>query len=217
MLPVLPTNSVDCIFTSPSPIRKYSEFEAILEILGELCPRVLKPMGSMWVHMEDCYSDRGTLMQYPHQFSIKMVNHYKWLLRAQRIWHAPVKDQNFYNDGRIIDNNRLIMDHSYIFHFTTARYGYYNNFDELGGQPCSIFTEKQYMPPPGEWSTGFSSELIRQSLVMSCPEGGTVLDPFCGTGSTGAVTLRLGRSFIGIENDETKITPTIERLSKILI
>jgi DNA modification methylase len=28
---------------------------------------------------------------------------------------------------------------------------------------------------------------------------GTVLDPFCGTGTTGAVSLRLGRSFVGID------------------
>jgi hypothetical protein len=28
---------------------------------------------------------------------------------------------------------------------------------------------------------------------------GTVLDPFCGTGTTGAVALRMGRSFIGID------------------
>jgi hypothetical protein len=28
---------------------------------------------------------------------------------------------------------------------------------------------------------------------------GTVLDPFCGTGTTGVVALRMGRSFIGID------------------
>lgn len=36
-------------------------------------------------------------------------------------------------------------------------------------------------------------------IVPGCPIGGTVLDPFCGFGTTGLVATRLGRSFIGIE------------------
>ncbi|MFE4972877.1 DNA-methyltransferase [Kitasatospora sp. NPDC056651] len=40
---------------------------------------------------------------------------------------------------------------------------------------------------------------IMQQLVQICPEGGTVLDPFTGTGSTGIAALREGRRFLGIE------------------
>ena len=43
-----------------------------------------------------------------------------------------------------------------------------------------------------------------QALVEPCIKAGTkiddtVLDPFCGSGTTGIVALRLGREFIGIE------------------
>ncbi|MFJ5121342.1 DNA-methyltransferase [Kitasatospora sp. NPDC088548] len=41
-------------------------------------------------------------------------------------------------------------------------------------------------------------EIMRQ-LVQICPEGGTVLDPFTGAGSTGVAALREGRRFLGIE------------------
>ncbi|MER7772361.1 site-specific DNA-methyltransferase [Kitasatospora sp. NPDC096140] len=41
-------------------------------------------------------------------------------------------------------------------------------------------------------------EIMRQ-LVQVCPAGGTVLDPFTGTGSTGVAALREGRRFLGIE------------------
>lgn len=42
-------------------------------------------------------------------------------------------------------------------------------------------------------------ELAGLCILAGCPEGGTVLDPFAGSGTVGAVSLRHGRSFIGIE------------------
>ncbi len=46
-------------------------------------------------------------------------------------------------------------------------------------------------------------------LLASSKPGDVVLDPFFGTGTTGAVAKRLGRRFIGIERDTT--TPALAR------
>lgn len=40
---------------------------------------------------------------------------------------------------------------------------------------------------------------VMQQLVQICREGGTVLDPFTGSGSTGVAALREGRRFVGVE------------------
>ncbi len=45
----------------------------------------------------------------------------------------------------------------------------------------------------------FPPKLIEPCVLAGCPEGGTVLDPFAGSGTTGMVALRAGRRFIGIE------------------
>lgn len=45
----------------------------------------------------------------------------------------------------------------------------------------------------------FPEELPRTCILAGCPEGGTVLDPFAGSGTTLAVALSLGRQSIGIE------------------
>lgn len=48
--------------------------------------------------------------------------------------------------------------------------------------------------------TGKPTRLMEQ-LVQCAPAGGTVLDPFMGSGTTGVACARTGRNFIGIEID----------------
>lgn len=45
----------------------------------------------------------------------------------------------------------------------------------------------------------FPEKLIEPCILAGCPTGGTVLDPFAGSGTTGVVANRHGRNFIGIE------------------
>lgn len=44
--------------------------------------------------------------------------------------------------------------------------------------------------------------IIHQLVKNSCPEGGVVLDPFMGSGTTGVACAALNRDFIGIELNE---------------
>lgn len=45
----------------------------------------------------------------------------------------------------------------------------------------------------------FPEELIEPCILAGCPEGGVVLDPFAGAGTTGVVAARGYRNFIGFE------------------
>jgi len=45
----------------------------------------------------------------------------------------------------------------------------------------------------------FTPDLIEPCILAGCPEGGTVLDPFFGAGTTGLVCQRTNRNCIGIE------------------
>lgn len=49
-------------------------------------------------------------------------------------------------------------------------------------------------------------------LVQICPVGGTVLDPFAGSGSTGVAALQAGRRFVGIELSDHYHHVATERL-----
>ena len=45
----------------------------------------------------------------------------------------------------------------------------------------------------------FPEELVEVCIEAGCPEGGMVLDPFMGSGTTGVVAKRMRRDFVGIE------------------
>lgn len=45
----------------------------------------------------------------------------------------------------------------------------------------------------------FPQKLVEPCILAGSPEGGTVLDPFTGSGTTGVVAKKHGRNFIGIE------------------
>ncbi|WP_224003634.1 site-specific DNA-methyltransferase [Aureimonas sp. SA4125] len=57
--------------------------------------------------------------------------------------------------------------------------------------------------------------LLARVLLSSTKPGDVVLDPFFGTGTTGAVAKRLGRHFVGIEREEAYITAAQARIDAV--
>jgi modification methylase len=55
--------------------------------------------------------------------------------------------------------------------------------------------------------------LLYRVLSATTRPGDVVLDPFFGTGTTGAVARKLGRRFIGIERDETYVAGALKRIA----
>jgi len=55
--------------------------------------------------------------------------------------------------------------------------------------------------------------LLHRVILASTQPGDLVLDPFFGTGTTGVVAKRLGRSYIGIERDKSYIAVAEKRLN----
>ena len=57
--------------------------------------------------------------------------------------------------------------------------------------------------------------LLFRILNATTKPGDIVLDPFFGTGTTGAVARKLGRHFIGIEQDQTYVNAALRRIASI--
>jgi DNA modification methylase len=67
-----------------------------------------------------------------------------------------------------------------------------------GANKRSVWTIATQGYPEAHFAT-FPEELVRPCVLAGSPESGLVLDPFCGSGTTGVVALRHGREFLGIE------------------
>lgn len=56
-------------------------------------------------------------------------------------------------------------------------------------------------------------ELMRWLVRLACPPGGVVLDPTCGSGSTGAASVLEGRRFVGIELERAYLEISAARIA----
>ena len=62
----------------------------------------------------------------------------------------------------------------------------------------------------------FPEKLIEPCILAGSKVGGVVLDPFFGSGTTGAVAKRFGRDFIGIDLNARYLAKAKERIDKVL-
>ena len=61
----------------------------------------------------------------------------------------------------------------------------------------------------------YPERLIEPCILAGCPVGGIVLDPFFGSGTTGAAAKRLSREYIGIDLNSDYCKIAAERIEKV--
>ena len=70
-------------------------------------------------------------------------------------------------------------------------------------------------PYKGAHFATFPAALIEPCILAGAPKNGVVLDPFFGSGTTGAVAKALGRKYLGIELNPAYVKLAKERLSAV--
>ncbi len=184
----------------------------------------LKPTGSVWLNIGDTYFARWSsiradgraglsggdrerrrtpsggylhdkqLLLIPSRVAIALQGD-RWILRNDLIWSKS---------GTLPrpERDRLRHTHEHFFHFVarsrTGRPSYYYDLDE-----AEVGARDVVVAPSGrsrsDHTATFPEALIRPRILSSCPPGGTVLDPFCGTGRTLEVAIMSGRKAQGFE------------------
>ena len=85
--------------------------------------------------------------------------------------------------------------HELILHFTNGKPEYHNKCT------ANVLRAKRVSATDREHQTQKPTDLMQALLRVVTPPGGTVLDPFMGSGSTGKAAMLEGFRFIGIERE----------------
>lgn len=78
---------------------------------------------------------------------------------------------------------------------------YFNKIFGTSGRDCLVVNATHGDPWAREHPCPKPLPVMAWLVGLFCPEGGSVIDPFMGTGCVGAACALLGRSFVGIEID----------------
>jgi DNA modification methylase len=97
--------------------------------------------------------------------------------------------------------------HELILHFTNGAPQYHDR------STSNVIRCRRVTSGDREHQTQKPVELMRRLIRVVCPPSGVVLDPFCGSGSTGVASLEEGRSFIGIERDPEHVETARRRIA----
>jgi len=197
----------------------------LLDVTKEL-KRVLKYRGTLFWNIMDTYSDGNngegipakSLLQVPTRFARGMQLEQGWILRNTIIWDKGNGSTPFGIDDRFQNV------YEFLFFFTKSDSYYFFRESKLNPQILKGFTIKsKKSEQSGEdvihqnpvrskefekyviyddfdsHNAMYPEEFVSKYLKIGCPVGGTVLDPFCGSGTTAAVAEKLGMNSISIE------------------
>jgi len=116
-----------------------------------------------------------------------------WYLRQDNVWSKPNPMPESMKD-------RTTRAHEYVFMLTKAPFYYYDAdaIREPGRNRRSVWTVETGSYPGVHYAT-MPEELVTICVLAGSRAGDTVLDPFGGTGTTGAVASRLGRDAVLID------------------
>lgn len=177
----------------------------------EACQRVLKPNGTLWVS--------GTYHSiYACGYAMQLLG---YRILNDIAWYKPNASPNLGRRMFTASHETLIWASKskkakHTFNYQLLREGVFpsDRFKNHGRQMRSawetfdsrdslwpITTPRKYEKQFGKHPTQKPLALMERIVLASTQAGDVVLDPFCGSGTTGVASVQSGREFIGIDSD----------------
>lgn len=203
------------------------------------CKRILKDTGSIFLHCDKSASHYLRVLLDEtfgyENFQSEIIWSYKrWsnskkgLLNSHQTIYFYSKSKNFkfnmiytdYSPTTNIDQilQERVRDENGKSVYKRDRTGNIVIGKEKKGVPLSDVWEIPYLNPKANERVGYPTQkpilLLEQIIKIVTDENETVLDPFCGSGTTLVAAKLLNRHFIGIDISEEAINLTKGRLEK---
>ncbi len=208
-----PDNSrVDGVEADWDKFAGFAEYDSFTRDWLAACRRVLKPAGALWA-----------IGSYHNIFRIgAAVQDLGFWILNDVVWRKSNPMPNF--RGRRFTNAHETL--LWCARSREARYTF--NYEAMKALNEELQMRSDWLIPlcggPERLRDGAGKKahptqkpeaLLHRVLLASTRPGDTVLDPFFGTGTTGAVAKRLGRRFIGIERDPAYVALARRRIAAV--
>ena len=183
-----------------------------------------------------------SLCNIPNKFADEMILR-GWVLRNEIIWYKPACIPSSVRDRFTVDFEKVFFftkSQRYYFAqqfepYAESTFGRYRRARTLDGKSAGYrrlngigmqrTTDPRgrnmrcvwrvpYEPSHEAHYAMYPSRLVETPIKAGCPEGGVVLDPFMGSGTTAVVARRLGRNYIGFEPNPEYATICEKRLKQ---
>lgn len=205
-------SKVDAVDDDWDKFESFAHYDAFTRAWLKAARRVLKPDGALWVIGSYHNIFRvGTALQdldfwmlndivwrkanpMPNFRGTRFTNAHETLIWAARSQKSRV---TFNYEAMKLANDDTQMRSDWLFPICTGA-------ERLKGED----DEKVHPTQKPE-------ALLFRILNATTKPGDVVLDPFFGTGTTGAVARKLGRHFIGIEREQAYINAALQRIAAI--
>ncbi|PSM51855.1 DNA methyltransferase [Campylobacter blaseri] len=237
VLKTIPDNSIDLVFADPpyfmqtqgellradgdkfsgvddswDKFKDYKEYDAFCENWLKECKRVMKKDASIWVI--------GSF-QNIYRIGYIMQNLDFWILNDV-VWSKPNPVPNF-KGTRFCNSHETLLwcsksqKSKFTFNYKTMKYLNNDKQEKSVWNIGICIGQERIKDTNGKkaHSTQKPEKLLEKIILSSSTMGDIVLDPFFGTGTTGAIAKKYGRNFIGIEKNSDYIKIANDRIKNI--
>lgn len=170
-----------------------------------LCRRILKPHGTIWV--SGTFHNIFTVGVALEEEGFRILNAVTW----QKPNPPPnLARRNFTHSTETIvwaerEKGRHLFNYALMRELNSGK-----QMKDVWTGPTAPAAERTF----GRHPTQKPLWLLERIVLASTEKGDTVLDPFCGTSTTGVVCKRLGRNYVGIDSNPEYIRISTERLKQ---
>jgi modification methylase len=207
-------SKVDAVDDDWDRFESFAAYDAFTRAWLLAARRVLKPNGTIWV-----------IGSYHNIFRVgaAMQDLGYWILN-DIVWRKTNPMPNF--RGRRFQNAHETMIWA---SRDSAAKGYTFNYDALKAANDDVQMRSDWLFPICTGAERLKDDsgnklhptqkpeaLLARVMMASTKPGDVVLDPFFGSGTTGAVAKRLGRHFVGIEREQAYIDAARERIDAVV-
>jgi modification methylase len=207
-------SKVDAVDDAWDQFDSFEAYDAFTRAWLLAARRVLKPNGTIWV-----------IGSYHNIFRVgaKMQDLGFWILNDV-VWRKTNPMPNF--RGRRFQNAHETMIWA---SRDQSGKGYTFNYDALKASNDDLQMRTDWLFPictGGErlkdakgdkvHPTQKPEALLARVMMASSKPGDVILDPFFGSGTTGAVAKRLGRHFVGVEREQSYIDAATARIDAVV-